>query len=108
MEVKEAVRSAKAYVADVFGDDNSITVVNLEEVKFQDTLPFDRWEITVSYYRESGTVRNNPLQNALAGLAALGPQRPQRVLERVYKTVIVRDSDGEITAVTHRTIKDDD
>ena len=108
MEVKEAARSAKAYVADVFGDDNSITAVKLEEVKFRDDLPFDRWEITVSYYRESGAFRNNPLQNLLAGMAALGPQAPREILERVYKAVTVRDVDGKLISVTHRTIKDDD
>ena len=108
MEIKEAAVAAKAYVADVFGDGTSITVVNLEEVKFRDDQLIDRWEITVSYYRESGTVRNNPLQNVLEA-TSLGLQGgPTPVLERVYKVVTVRDSDGKVTSVGHRTIKDDD
>ena len=105
MEVKEAARAAKAYVADVFGDGTSITTVNLEEVKFKDGLPCDRWEITVSYYRESGTIRRDPFP---AFLATLGQSQNEPILERVYKVVTVRDADGDVTSVANRMVRDDD
>ena len=48
MNVQEAVRLAKDYVADVFVDEQ-ITNVGLEEVEFNESR--NRWEITIGFSR---------------------------------------------------------
>ncbi len=51
MDVKKAVRAAKAYIIDLIIDlyaDESIENVGLEEVKFHDQSA--AWEITIGFY----------------------------------------------------------
>lgn len=88
MEVGEAVRRAKQYVADVFSVDG-ITDVALEEVRFD--ARESSWQITIGFNRgwEAPSLYGN-----LGG-------RPAR---RVYKLVRVSDESGEVLSVMHRDV----
>ncbi len=46
MDVKEAVRTAKEYLGELFAEE-SISDVGLEEVKFED--PSNKWNITIGF-----------------------------------------------------------
>ena len=88
MDVKEAVQTAKKYVAELFTDE-TIANVGLEEVVFNDTS--NNWEITIGFSR--------PWQkDSLA--ASLGNQPPGRS----YKLVCINDNDGHITSLTDRVL----
>ena len=88
MDVKEAVRTAKNYVSELFTDE-TITDVGLEEVVFDDTS--NNWEITIGFSR--------PWQkDSLA--ASLGNQPPGRS----YKLVCINDNDGHVTSLTDRVL----
>ena len=67
MEVKEAVLTAKRYVADVFADE-VVTDVGLEEVEFDEES--DVWVVTIGFSRPWD--QKQGLGGALAG------QRPAR------------------------------
>ena len=54
MEVKDAVRLAKEYVADLF-EAEQITNVGLEEVVFDE--PSDCWNVTIGFSRPWGRER---------------------------------------------------
>ena len=86
VDAKEAAKTAKDYIIDVFGDED-IEHVGLEEVKFDDVS--EAWEITIGFSR--------PWDRS--GLALL-PNPAQRS----YKVVRLNDSDGQIRSVTHRVL----
>ena len=93
MEAKEAVRAAKAHIADLFADE-AIENVGLEEVVFCDGDPSGEWRVTVGFSRLWN--HKNPL------IAALGDRR----LGRSYKVVRVSDGDGRIASVTDISLSD--
>lgn len=87
MDVKEAVKAAKTYIADLFAEEG-LSDLGLEEVERE---PSDNgWRVTVGFSRPLNTVRN-PL-TLMTGDAA--PRRS-------YKVVIIRD-DGEVLSVKQR------
>lgn len=81
MDVKEAVRRAKAYVVDLFAEEG-LEVVGLEEVEHDDIL--HEWRITFSMSRRDSLA---------SALARLTPS---------FKVVVIRDT-GEIRSVKHRS-----
>ena len=88
MDVKEAVRTAKNYVAELFADE-TIANIGLEEVEFNNTS--NNWEVTIGFSR--------PWQkNSLA--TALGNQPPTRS----YKLVCINDDDGHVISLTDRVL----
>lgn len=86
MDVKEAVKTAKDYIIDIFGDEG-IEHVGLEEVKFD--AGAEAWEITIGFSR--------PWDRS--GLPIL--PNPAR---RSYKVVRINDIDGQVVSVTHRVL----
>ena len=83
MDVKEAVRTAKKHIAELFTDE-TIENIGLEEVVFNDTS--NNWEVTIGFSR--------PWQkNSLA--AALGNQPPGRS----YKLVCINDDSGKVLSL---------
>ncbi len=87
MDVKEVVRVAKNYVAELFRDED-ITHVGLEEVDFDQS---DNWVVTIGFSRPWD--RN--IGSVLAGQAS-----------RSYKVVRIRDEDGKVLSVKERTLGD--
>lgn len=84
MNVKDAVAVARKYVSDLFADD-ILSPPNLEEVWFDEAEK--AWAITLSLHRKPR-----------AGLMdVLGLKS-----ELVYKTIRVRDWDGEPVSIKNR------
>ena len=90
MEVKEAVGTAKEYVADLFADE-MITHVGLEEVVF-DEVSGD-WKVTIgftpSWSHASATL------SSVVGLVRNN---------RSYKVVRIKDRDGRVISLTDRLL----
>ena len=91
MDVKEAVTKAKSYVADVF-DGEGPRNIGLEDVRFDDGQ--DLWLITIGFSRRWDEPR--PFRTVLG---------ENIDLNRTYKVVHLKDSDGRITSLTDRTIE---
>ncbi len=85
MNVKQAVQVAKDYVADMFGDEG-ITDVGLEEIEFESG---GYWQITIGFSRPWS-------RNVGPVLGNLG--------SRTYKTIKVRDKDGNVLSIKDRSI----
>ncbi len=89
MDVKEAVGTAKTYVADLFADE-AITYVGLEEIIFDE--PSGDWKVTIGFSR--------PWNQLNAVVTALSPDRHGRA----YKVVRIRDRDGSVVSLTDRLL----
>ncbi len=88
MDVKEAVRTAKEYIAELFTDE-TITNIGLEEVEFNDTS--NNWEVTIGFSRSWAI-------NAL--VATLSHQPPTRS----YKLVCINDASGKVLSLKDRVL----
>ena len=90
MDVKEAVGTAKTYVADLFAEEE-IMNVGLEEVGFDECQ--DRWIVTVGFSRPWD--RRNALTQALK----------QGHLDRSYKVLQIADKDGRVLSLRDRVLR---
>ena len=88
MDVKQAVRTAKEHVAEVFADEH-ISNVGLEEIEFNELNSV--WEITIGFSRLWG--RPGDVMRALDG-----------DLARTYKTIRIQDESGRVESVRHRDV----
>ena len=85
MDVKEAVRTAKQYIKDLFiNEDEGITNVGLEEVVFDDRK--HAWKVTIGFSRAWN-------QGFTGG-------------RRSFKVVQIDDRTGRVVSMTHRTLSD--
>lgn len=91
MDVKEAVKTAKQHVAELFHEEG-IYFVGLEEVKF-DTDSHE-WLVTVGFERRWDRTPR-PIRTALI-------PNPKRI----YKLVRMNDKNGEILALTDGFLPD--
>ena len=89
MEGKEAARTAKNYIIDLFADE-AIADVGFEEVYFDHES--NDWKITIGFHR--------PWDHRNKLLTALGDQYPARS----YKVVRIDDDDGRVISVTDRVL----
>ena len=88
MDVKQAVRKAKEYVASLY-DDEDITDIGLEEVEFEELS--GHWRVTIGFSR--------PWDRAITvGILQIQDFRRRRS----YKVVSINDSDGETTSLQDR------
>ena len=86
MDVKQAVQTAKEHVALLFADEDVMNV-GLEEVEFDE---LDKvWAITIGFSRSWGR----------PGGLFLDVNFP-----RIYKTVRIRDENGQMESVKHRDV----
>ena len=92
MDVRDATRTAKEYLVDLFHGEE-IMNVGLEEVVFDETS--NCWGITIGFSRPWD--RNAP-PTALA--VAIGDRR----LPRSYKVIRVSDDDGRVVSLTDRVL----
>ena len=95
MDVRQAVRTARQYVTELFADDE-IGRVDLEEVDFE--IESDVWKITVSFTRP--TDRPELVEAIIPGhpLADATPVR------RSYKVVNIDDASGSVTSLKQRRL----
>ena len=95
MDVREAARTAKTYIADVFAEED-IDEVGLEEVDFDDRS--NLWKITISFLRPRG--QTNRFQAAASGYPAGTPN-----MRRSFKVVNIDDGSGSVVSVKHRVVE---
>ena len=89
MDVRQAARTAKEYIIDLF-DDEQVTNVGLEEVVFDDMS--NNWKITIGFSRPWD--QKNPLVIAVAD--------PRSA--RSYKVIRIDDNDGHVVSLTDRVL----
>ena len=92
MDVKEAVKTAKEYLTDLY-DGEQITNVGLEEVVFEDGS--NSWKITIGFSR--------PWDHKNALVATLADARSLRS----YKVLSIKDDSGKVESLTDRVLKAD-
>ena len=95
MDVRAAARTAKAYIAEVFADEE-IDELGLEEVDFDDRS--NLWKITVSFLRPRGEM--DRFQAAATGYPAGTP-----TMRRSFKIVNIDDGSGSVVSVKHRVVQ---
>lgn len=88
MDVKDAVKLAKAFVADLFADEN-LTNLGLEEVERDEASK--TWNITIGFSRPWNTTRN-----------ALTTLTGEAVAKRVFRVVRIDDVTRQVISVTRR------
>lgn len=91
MQVNDAVRIAKEYVADIFSGEQ-IEEVGLEEVDFDEAGP--AWRVTIGFFR--------PWDRPRGVGAALDFDTWRR---RSFKVVRIDDASGQVLSLTHRNLK---
>jgi hypothetical protein len=91
MDAKHAVRTAKEYVADLFGDEE-VSDVLLEELQLDDVSK--EWKITIGFNRKSARFGTS---SPLAGV--LAPPR-----DRVYKVVAIDNVGEQVVSITDRLL----
>ena len=96
MDVKEAARMAREYIANLFADEN-VEYVGLEEVEFDDLSSV--WNITIGFYRSWDLPK--PLFPVLEV-----QKSPPPLKRRSYKIVRIRDHDGQVISVMNRALAD--
>ena len=94
MDVKEAVKTAKDYVTELFeGED--LENVGLEEVLFDDEA--EVWKVTVGFTRPWDRAKN--LMDAMSAVSAGEFPEWKR---RSFKVVQIQDGTGKVVSLTHR------
>ena len=91
MDVKEAARTAKSYLNDLFSDEQ-VTNVGLEEVEFDELE--NVWKITVGFSR--------PWDRRVSIASTLSGEAPRA--GRSYKVVRIKDDDGTIESLRDRLL----
>jgi hypothetical protein len=94
MDVKDAVKAAKSYVAEIFAEEK-IVEIGLEEVEFDDRKK--EWKITIGF-RRPWVKKEEPSEMAAAF-------QPRNYHDRWYKLVRIRDMNGEVVAVKDRELR---
>lgn len=102
MDVKEAARTAREYITDLFADEN-VKHVGLEEVKFDDLS--EVWHITIGFSRPWEFPEDPPPPSFASG-SVLDELNPPPLTQRSYKIVSVRDNDGRVLSVMNRALAD--
>lgn len=92
MDVKEAVKTAKSYVAELFAEE-SLTNLGLEEIERDERS--GSWRVTVGFSRPWNTARN-------AFSALSGDPAPKRA----FRVVSIK-ADGTVVSVKRRDVVSD-
>ena len=103
MEVKEAVKVALEYVADAFSD-AGLSNLGLEEIMYDNAEV--RWKVTVGFSRPWDYPEESPIESMVRAADLNRPAR--RPINRTYKVVEIRDSDGRVTAIRNREVAVDE
>ena len=91
MDVKQAVKTAKTYLADLMADE-SIENLGLEEVQFDEVT--QRWKVTIGFSRPWD--RKNSLAAALTEYGRS---------DRSYKILSINDADGRVESLKDRILE---
>ena len=94
MDVKEAARTAKDYLLDLF-EGEEIMNVGLEEIDFDDSSK--SWSVTVGFWRPWDYSNKSPMTPTLFGELS-------QPLTRSFKIVRINDQSGRVLAVKDRML----
>lgn len=94
MDVKQAVRKAVEYIADIYADAD-IKHVDVEEIAFDEAA--DTWNITIGFFRHW----EQPMRGAMELMARLEQRQWKK---RTFKVVRLNDHDGRVVSMTHREL----
>lgn len=89
MTPREAIEKAKAYIREVFTDE-SPEDIGLEELVHDPSE--GKWDVTIGFTRAWDRPR---------GVFATAIGNDVRPYQRTFKTVEIRDEDGEVVGVRH-------
>ena len=92
MDVKDAVNSAKTYVAELFANEG-LSNLGLEEVEFDDSSGI--WRVTVGFSRPWDRVAVHAITAMAQGTS----------VPRSYKVVRIDDATGRVVSVKARESK---
>ncbi len=93
MDVKEAAKLAKDYVADLFAEEG-IGNVGLEEIELKPGVDSRFWVVTVGFSR--------PWDHGGLATITLG----QKGLRRSYKVLRIDDQNGNVESVKDRILRE--
>lgn len=93
IDVKEAIKIAKDYVAEVFADEGVFNI-GLEEIEHGG----DIWEVTIGFSRKW----DKPPRSPFAGLAGYTSENDDRAITRTYKVVEVAADSGTVLQLRNR------
>ena len=100
VDIKFAVKKAKEYLADFFPEE--IDTIRLEETELNEEG--DIWKVTLSFLQKKdpvSTVKMSPMATGMAATGFAGMFEGSVPSEyRVYKSLKVRKSDGEVLGMT--------
>lgn len=85
MDVKDAVKTAKAYISELLKDEG-MSDLGLEAVEFDEG--HDLWRVTLGFSRPW-----NSLKGPLANIAGSTPAK------RAYRVIEIRDKSGQVVAM---------
>ena len=97
MHVKQAVRTAKEYVADLFIDEELVNV-GLEEVEFDHAS--NRWIITIGFSRPWDRAGKTIQRENFFSTRNEAPPR-----ERSYKVLRINDESGQVESLKDHGVK---
>ena len=92
MDVKQAVRTAVDYVADIYAN-RDVWDVDVEEIVFDDAQ--NTWKITIGFFR-----RWSPTNVEQASWRIESKQWK----DRTFKVVQINDGNGQVVSMTHREL----
>lgn len=87
MNAKEAVKSAKKYISEMLAEEGIINL-GLEEIERDDAKKM--WNITLGFSRP---------WNSTGALAAIAGGA---AAQRTYRTIRIREADGQVISMTRR------
>lgn len=90
MDVKDAVRTAKEYLTDLYVEEEIVNV-GLEEVRYDDEA--DKWYVTIGFSRPWDQRIAMMVRSHQAGL-----------IERSYKELCIDDITEEVESLTTRSL----
>lgn len=96
MNVKDAVQTAKKYVAELY-EDEPAKHIGVEEVVFDQVS--NSWKVTVGFYRPWDEKLG---LSGILGAAAEG--EPALWKRRSFKVIQVDDNTGKVESMTHRSL----
>ena len=95
MNVKEAVQTAKAHIAEIF-EDEKIARIGLEEVEFDSAT--DEWRVTIGFNRPWDADNSTSPASITASLMS------ELYRTRAFKVVRIKDDTGEVCAISDRLL----
>ncbi len=101
MNVKEAVQTAKEYVAELYADEKA-RHIGVEEVVFDERD--DAWKVTVGFFRPWDRAQTLDEKLGVPDILSVAAGDPSRWKRRSFKIVQVDNGTGEVRSMTHRSL----